>query len=1178
MIKTNNYKSLFESSVRLSDDKIRDLCFATKYYLLSKDYNTVNEYVKLIIDNLDTKNITTHALALWIISDAIREADIKDIEGKYIEELVSVQLSTNDCNAPHWLYGGKSDYYLSNIAALHCGLKSGLNIIDNDDARKKMIALREYALKKFLQGGYLISIAEGDLRLGDLSMCAVPFCMFGAEDRILVESMEEESERFFGNQGIEFSLTEKRNKELTLLLSWYFAEKGDIEKGDLTRAKVLYNKAAELTASIGKEALSTILMAIVEEVLYKKENISGDLTIIHCPKGTSDPYYTSLHERSPRIPTDTEEVVINAEINPSFGEYTLQLEFSKNNQPPMEVKMIKEGTDAGGEYYRANIGRFDFGEKVTYKITAEGSGKLTSSEEFSFNTARWFDCNGIIGAEQLQEKIIIYFEKAVDSDVLPVLTIRPNGKAALFEFVFRHNYKIYNLLKLDTFKAEDLDVVVTQKGIYICDKHNGRVLTTLEDNMVSFLYNGEDIIKARLNLKAGKEEKYFGMGERYSCIEYKGLRIDNYVYNQYRSQGMKTYMPSPFYISSEGYGLHFKTNSYSVFDFCSTNENAVTIEGYCSKDSFDFDLYFGDPKEILKNYINRIGLPELPPIWAFGPWMSSNNWDSQQEVLYQVEMTKKFDIPATVLVIEQWSDEATFYIFNDAKYNLKDGKERHRAREFEFSQWGRWNDPKSMVDKLHQEGIKVLLWQVPIHKYMGGVSHPQRDEDERLMIEKGFCVMNEDLTPYRIPYGWFAGSLVLDFTNPEAREWWLDKRRYLLEDIGIDGFKTDGGECILGDELKFFDGTSGREMHNRYVLDYIGAYYRYVKDLKGEGITFSRAGYSGSHTMPMHWAGDERSTWEAFRSSIRAGISAGLSGIIFWGWDIAGFHGEIPTAELFIRSAQMAAFCPVMQYHAETKGEYNRDRTPWNIAERTKDVRVISVYRKFAILRMNLLPYIYSEANDCVNNCQPLMRAMFYDFPDEDECINLDMQYMLGKNILVSPVSEEGQTVKRVYFPKGKWHGFFDNRVYDKSGYFEVFSPLDTIPVFVKANSIIPLNLNSSLELLRNVGNDVDSFKNLCLDIRLEDQIKNDFKFGALGDINIEVVRIDKGITVSTNSNQPIFLRFWNEVKPNKVTINDKLATECCNRNENHSFYWCYKENQIIVKVEEGSSYIQIEV
>jgi alpha-D-xyloside xylohydrolase len=442
---------------------------------------------------------------------------------------------------------------------------------------------------------------------------------------------------------------------------------------------------------------------------------------------------------------------------------------------------------------------------------------------------------------------------------------------------------------------------------------------------------------------------------------------------------------------------------YSVFKFGTKLNDLLEIEADIDggKEGLELFLLPGKPLEVIRQYSNITGKPALPPKWSFGPWMSSNNWDSQAETVKQVELTQKHQIPATVIVLEQWSDEATFYVFNDAQYEMKDGHSHLNYDDFEFPEWGRWPNPQKMVEFLHESGLKVLLWQIPIEKHMYGVLHAQKDEDERAMLEAGYHVQLSNGEPYRIPYNWFKDCLILDFSNPAAKEWWFNKRKYLL-DIGIDGFKTDGGECVFGNDLLFNDGTAAEKMRNRYPNDYIGSYYEFVQQhVKGGGITFSRAGYVGLQKFPLHWAGDERSTFEAFRASIIAGLSCSMSGIPFWGWDLAGFHGDIPTAELFIRSTQMAAFCPVMQYHAESKGEFNQDRTPWNIAERTKNPLVLEQYKKFADLRMNLLPYVYEQASSCSKLGVPLMRAMFPVFIKQNSVIpfNLAKTYQLCSDV-----------------------------------------------------------------------------------------------------------------------------------------------------------------------------------
>lgn len=246
--------------------------------------------------------------------------------------------------------------------------------------------------------------------------------------------------------------------------------------------------------------------------------------------------------------------------------------------------------------------------------------------------------------------------------------------------------------------------------------------------------------------------------------------------------------------------------------------------------------------------------------------------------------------------------------------------------------------------------------------------------------------------------------------------------------IGIDGFKTDGGEMVWGRNTSFYDGSDGLEMRNEYPNAYIEAYYDFTEENTGTGMTFSRAGTAGVQSTGVFWAGDQSSTFDALQDSISAGLSAGISGIPFWGWDLAGFTGDFPTAELYKRSTQAAAFAPIMQFHSEKANPSpSEERSPWNVQERTGDDTIIPTFRYYVNTRMNILPYIYSEAQQCTEDGTPLMRAMMIDFPEDPEAYDLEEQYMFGRSLLVAPVLEEGQTVKEIYLPEGEWIDFFHN-------------------------------------------------------------------------------------------------------------------------------------------------------
>ena len=291
----------------------------------------------------------------------------------------------------------------------------------------------------------------------------------------------------------------------------------------------------------------------------------------------------------------------------------------------------------------------------------------------------------------------------------------------------------------------------------------------------------------------------------------------------------------------------------------------------------------------------------------------------------------------------------------------------------------------------------------------------------------------------------------------------MSKRDYLVDDVGVDGFKTDGSEAIFGRNLTFADGRKGDEMHNAYPNSYTGAYNAYLQSKKGSNaVVFARGGTAGAQTRGIFWAGDQTSSFDGFQDAVRAGISAGQSGVPYWAWDLAGFTGTFPSAELYLRSAAMATFAPVMQFHSEKASPSPSEaRTPWNVQARSGDTSVVPTFRKFANVRMNLLPYIYTEAKRSADTGVPMMRAMSIDFPNDSTAASQDMQYMFGDQLLVAPITAQGATSKDVYVPAGEWYDVWYNARFTGPATKTYNAGTNTIPVYVRPGAIVPLNLNA---------------------------------------------------------------------------------------------------------------------
>ncbi len=185
----------------------------------------------------------------------------------------------------------------------------------------------------------------------------------------------------------------------------------------------------------------------------------------------------------------------------------------------------------------------------------------------------------------------------------------------------------------------------------------------------------------------------------------------------------------------------------------------------------------------------------------------------------------------------------------------------------------------------------------------------------------------------------------------------------------------------------------------------------------------------------------------------------------------------------------MAAFAPIMQFHSEKSNPSpSEERSPWNVQSRTGDNSIVPMFRKYINTRMNLLPYIFSEAQNSAYVGTPMMRAMFLDNPEDSNTYDLEEQYMFGRSLLVAPVVQEGQTVKSVYLPEGEWIDFWHNALTPGGITKDYYVDVNSIPVYVKSGSILPLNLNKNYEIGGSIGNDVENYENLTFRIYLKEK------------------------------------------------------------------------------------------
>ena len=279
--------------------------------------------------------------------------------------------------------------------------------------------------------------------------------------------------------------------------------------------------------------------------------------------------------------------------------------------------------------------------------------------------------------------------------------------------------------------------------------------------------------------------------------------------------------------------------------------------------------------------------------------------------------------------------------------------------------------------------------------------NPHQSDNKKLLVKPDGDVYQID--------AWQPGMGVVDFTNPAAREWYAGKLRTLVE-MGVDAFKTDFGERIPLN-VRYFDSSDPERMHNYYTYLYNQTVFNLLKEMKGENevVVFARSASCGSQKFPVHWGGDNSSTYVSMAETLRGGLSLGLCGFGFWSHDISGFIGTA-TPDLYKRWVAFG----LLSSHSRLHGN-DSPRMPWLYDDESTDV-----LRFFNDLKKQIMPYLLDAAREAHAHGWPMMRAMVLEYPDDPVCAHLDMQYMLGEALLVAPIFNPKGEV-HYYLPAGTW-------------------------------------------------------------------------------------------------------------------------------------------------------------
>ncbi len=535
------------------------------------------------------------------------------------------------------------------------------------------------------------------------------------------------------------------------------------------------------------------------------------------------------------------------------------------------------------------------------------------------------------------------------------------------------------------------------------------------------------------------DEQFFGLGEKSGPVDRRGSAFamwntDAYYYG---SGTDPLYQSIPFFVAIRGgraYGVFLDAPERSFFDFGRTERDAFSFGAHSSR----LDYYVIDgptPKDVIRRYTALTGRIALPPKWALGYQQCRYSYYPDRRVR---EIAKRFrdeKIPCDVI----WLD-----------IDYMDG--------FRCFTWdkGKFPNPKGLIASLRADGFATVVMI-----------------DPGIKAEEGYFVYDQGVAGdhfVKKPDGsiytgrvWPGQCAFPDFHRAETREWWGGLYADLL-DLGVAGVWNDMNEPSV------FDGPEGTMpldvvhrvrgepvdhayAHNTYGMQMVRATHDGIARLRPDKRPFvlTRAAYAGSQRWAAGWTGDNRSYWEHLEQSVPMVVNWSISGHAFTGPDVGGFTGS-PSPELLVRWTQVGALLPLFRNHTSKN---TRDQEPWVHGE-----PYTSANRKAIELRYRLLPYLYSLFRECAETGVPIARLPLLDYPEWTGSTKpwYQSQFLLGDALFVSPVTRIGETRWPVSPPPDTWYDFDTGaRCVSTGGRLTVDAPLDRIPIFARAGSVIPM-------------------------------------------------------------------------------------------------------------------------
>jgi alpha-D-xyloside xylohydrolase len=560
-------------------------------------------------------------------------------------------------------------------------------------------------------------------------------------------------------------------------------------------------------------------------------------------------------------------------------------------------------------------------------------------------------------------------------------------------------------------KSGELAVHVPRQGEwhYAFYRENA-LLTESEAKAVGlFTQNGKTYLREQLSLQVG--ETLYGLGERFGTFVKNGQSID--TWNEDGGTNSEyAYKNVPFYLSNQGYGV--LVNNPSAVSFEMASHHVSRVQFSVEDHSLNYYLFGGSSmKEALEQYTLLSGRPPRLPEWSFGLWLSTSFTTNYNEadIMANLERMEASGIPVSVFHFDCfWMKELTWCSFLWDERNFP--------------------DPEGLLKRIKAKGVRVCLW---INPYIAEAS-PLFAEAQA----HGFLLHSPEGDVFQMDH-WQPGIGFIDFTNPPAKAWYQAKLRGLLA-MGVDAFKTDFGERIPTD-VRYHDQSNPARMHNYYSYLYNQAVFELLQEVNGDAVVFARSATSGGQKFPVHWGGDNSSSYASMAETLRGGLSLGLSGFGYWSHDISGFN-DTATPDLYKRWLAFGLLSSHSRLHGSSSA-----RMPWLF-----DDEAVDVLRFFTDLKSRLMPYLLQVANEATLHGWPVLRAMVLEFPYDPNCRYLDTQYMLGDALLVAPIFNSQGAVS-YYLPTGQWKNLLTGEIVDGALWRKENHDYFSLPLWVNQQS-----------------------------------------------------------------------------------------------------------------------------